>query len=245
MSSSSEATAASRSRQPRQRAALVLHRAAGDIIYVNSDAVAVEYLKLIANVDVDDLSARSAVLKSAVEAHHTLNVINETPSHTLAGAVHRAGAVLSRTERSALNSIKKKSNMARHHWPSFSRSSPLDCEPDPDADCEPLQGSSLIGQWETCDGGVAVVIDTPVGHVVQFNGKDVLNRIRENDGETILNDWKLIEHKPVELLWRQTVGDYQVVDGEFRRKSELREVTWKRVTHSSNDNSEQLPNLNA
>jgi len=110
---------------PRQRAVLVIRRATGDVIYVNDAAVAHAYLTSLGTQPVavdEDLQRRSAVSVAALTAHHDLNVVAGTPSHSLGLAAVHAEPFLSRTETRALRSLRRKANNARHTWPSVATS---------------------------------------------------------------------------------------------------------------------------
>ena len=76
-------------------------------------------IRTVLACDGDEASVeqRVGVLKASLLAHASLNDLNGAPSHNLGCATQRASAALSRGEKQALSSLRKKANHARHHWP--------------------------------------------------------------------------------------------------------------------------------
>ena len=107
-------------RPPRERAALVVYRVGGDVLYFNSEQLALDYA--IAS-EPGPARGRAAALEAACETHDALNIINNQPSHSLARAELRAAVALSKSERAAVRSVRRKANLARHSWP------PVDGQP--------------------------------------------------------------------------------------------------------------------
>jgi len=75
----------------------------------------------------DDLQRRSALSVAALAAHHDLNVMAGSPSHSLGRAAVNAEPLLSRTETRALRSLRRKANIARHTWPSVATTTAEPC----------------------------------------------------------------------------------------------------------------------
>jgi hypothetical protein len=113
------------SRPARPRAALVVSRVNGDTLYFNSESLALDYFRISAEgwAKDDGLVARAAALRTACETHSALNDLAGQSSHSLAQAEQRAACSLTRGEVSAVRSIRRKANNARHDWPRSGSSS--------------------------------------------------------------------------------------------------------------------------
>ena len=64
----------------------------------------------------DEVQERGHTVTAALQAHMDLNYINGTPAHNLGCATLRGEDSLTKQENTALASVRKKANRAKHRW---------------------------------------------------------------------------------------------------------------------------------
>eukprot|EP00929_Paragymnodinium_shiwhaense_P035719 TRINITY_DN19254_c0_g1_i1.p1 TRINITY_DN19254_c0_g1~~TRINITY_DN19254_c0_g1_i1.p1 ORF type:complete len:234 (+),score=38.67 TRINITY_DN19254_c0_g1_i1:93-794(+) len=210
------------------------------ISYINDETIAQRYIELLAQhatlpqasdeVSDDlvlDFKKRMKAVGSEVASQMAVTVATNIACPS-GGKAYRAARKVAPQQAEDIRRSTRSSGHAKHELSGLVANSTTNVLTKTDANDNQKAVSgiavptcSLVGEWESCEGKPIKVIDTTIGPLVQFDeSSDTLTKIKMNGDEIRLNQWAVILQKPDEILWK--------LDGEIKRKDELREVTWRR-----------------